>query len=153
MRDRRRGAPAAAPASRRNRRSARGSSRRRRRRRVGLFVGSACLRLPVDERVEVVEAADDAAAQEADQQHEHEAQHELPGGAEPERRLQEVLQEQPDRGAEQRPEQRAGAADRGLHDQLARGVEGEGVGRHEGLQHAEQAAGETGIGRGNRRTR
>ena len=40
------------------------------------------------------------------------------------------------------------AADRGLHHQLARGVEREGVRRHEGLQHAEQAAGEAGIGGG-----
>ena len=35
------------------------------------------------------------------------AEHELPGRAEPERGLQEVLQKQPDGGAEQRPEQRA----------------------------------------------
>ena len=62
--------------------------------------------------------------------------------------MQEVAQEQPDRGAEQRAEQRADAADRGLHHQLAGGVEGEGVGRHEALQHAEQAAGEAGIGGG-----
>ena len=62
--------------------------------------------------------------------------------------LQEVLQEQPDGGADQRAEQRAGAADRGLHHELARGVEHEGVGRHEGLHHAEQAAGEAGIGGG-----
>ena len=66
----------------------------------------------------------------------------------PERRLQEVAQVEPDRGAEQRAEQRAGAADHRLHHQLAGGVEGEGVGRHVALQHAEQAAGETGIGRG-----
>ena len=58
------------------------------------------------------------------------------------------LQEQPDGGADQRPEQRAGAADRGLHHELAGGVEREGVGRHEALQHAEQAAGKAGIGGG-----
>ena len=104
--------------------------------------------LAEDEAIEIDDAADDAAAQEADQQHEHHAEHQLPGGAEPERRLQEVLQEQPDRGADQRAEQRAAAADGGLHDELARGVEREGVGRHEGLQHAEQAAGEARIGGG-----
>ena len=58
------------------------------------------------------------------------------------------LQKEPDRGADQRAEQRAGAADRGLHDELAGGVEREGVRRHEALQHAEQAAGEAGIGGG-----
>ena len=103
-------------------------------------------RLAGRKRVEIDDAADDAAAQEADQQHEHHAEHELPGGAEAERLLQEVLQKQPDGGAEQRPEQRAGAADRGLHHQLSGGVEREGVGRHERLQHAEQPAGKAGIG-------
>ena len=48
----------------------------------------------------------------------------------------------------QRPEQRAASADRRLHDELAGGLEHEGVRRHESLQHAEQAAGEAGIGRG-----
>ena len=74
--------------------------------------------------------------------------HQLPGAAEPEHRLQEIAQIEPDRGAEQRAEQRADAADRGLHHQLAGGVEGERVGRHEALQHAEQPAGKAGIGRG-----
>ena len=63
-------------------------------------------------------------------------------------RLQEILQKEPDRGADQGAEQRANAADRGLHDELARRVEHERVGRHERLQHAEQPAGETGVGRG-----
>ena len=58
-------------------------------------------------------------AQETDQQHEHHAQHQFPGGAEMERRLQEIAEIEPHRGADQRAEQRAGAADRGLHDQLA----------------------------------
>ena len=62
--------------------------------------------------------------------------------------LEEVAQIEPDGSADQRPEQRAGAADRGLHDELAGGFEGEGVRRHEALHHAEQAAGETGIGGG-----
>ncbi len=75
--------------------------------------------------VEVFETTDDAAAQEADQQHEDDAKHQFPRRAEPERRLQEVLQEQPDRRADQRAEQRAPAADRGLHHELTRGVEGE----------------------------
>ncbi len=83
-----------------------------------------------------------------DQQHEDDAEHQLPGRAEMQRRLEEVAEIEPDRRADQRPEQRAGAADRGLHDELARGVEHEGVGRHEALHQAEQAAGEAGIGGG-----
>ena len=55
--------------------------------------------------------------------------------------------------SDERPEQSAGAADHGLHDQLARRIEGECLGRHVALQDAEQAAGETGIGRGNREYR
>ena len=45
------------------------------------------------------------------------------------------------------PNKRAGAADCGLHHELARGVEGESVRRHEALQHAEQAAGKARISR------
>ena len=73
-------------------------------------------------------------------------EHQLPGRAELQRGLQEVLQEQPDARADERAEQRAASADGGLHDQLARGVEHEGVRRHEALQHAQQAAGEAGVG-------
>ena len=51
-------------------------------------------------------------------------------------------------GADQRAEQRAAAADGGLHDELAGGVEHEGVRRHEALQHAEQSAGEARVGGG-----
>ena len=40
------------------------------------------------------------------------------------------------------------AADRGLHHELAGRVEREGIGRHESLQHAEQAAGKSRIGGG-----
>ena len=109
-------------------------------RRLGVLAGEIA--------VEVDKPADDAAAQEADQQHEDDAEHELPCRAEAERRLQEVLQKQPDGGADQRSEQRAAAADRGLHHELAGGVEHERVRRHEGLQHAEQAAGKAGIGGG-----
>ena len=65
------------------------------------------------------------------------------------RGLEEIAQIKPDRGADQRAEQRAGAADCGLHHQLARRVEHERVGRHEALHHAEQAAGKAGIGGGN----
>ncbi|MGY2930929.1 hypothetical protein ACVWZ6_000531 [Bradyrhizobium sp. GM6.1] len=100
------------------------------------------LSLSRDEAVEIGKAADDAAAQEADQQHEHDTQHQLPGCAEAQCGLQEVLKEQPNGCADQRSEQRAPAADGRLHHELARGVEGEGVGRHEGLEHAEQSAGE-----------
>ena len=96
--------------------------------------------------IKILDAADDAAPQEDDQQHEHETEHQLPGSAQSERRLQEVLQEQPDGRAEQRTEQRRAAADRGLDDELARRVERERLGRHERLQHAQQAAGKTRIG-------
>ncbi len=64
------------------------------------------------------------------------------------RRLKKIAQIEPDRGAGERAEQRAGAADRGQHDELARRFEGEGVRRHEALHHAEQSAGKAGIGRG-----
>ena len=64
-----------------------------------------------------------------------------------ERVLEEIAQIEPDGRADQRPEQRARAADRGLHDELAGGVEHEGVRRHEALHDREEAAGETGIGR------
>ena len=107
---------------------------------------SGLLRLPVASAYRSLKPPMMPRAQEADQQHEHDAEHQLPGRAEPERRLQEILQEQPDRGAEQRTEQRAAAADRGLHHELARRIEGERIRRHEGLQHAEQSAGEAGIG-------
>ena len=98
--------------------------------------------------IEIDEAAHQTAAQKDDQQHENDSQHQLPGGAEMQRGLEEVAQIEPDGGADQRPEQRAGAADRGLHDELARGVEGEGVRRHEALHHSQKTAGKTGIGRG-----
>ena len=114
------------------------------RRRFSRLVRPACA--SVTSSIQVRDAADDAAAQEADQQHEDDAEHQLPRRAEIQRRLQEVLQEQPDGGADQRPEQRAAAADRGLHHELAGGLEGEGIRRHERLQHAEQPAGKTGIG-------
>jgi len=65
------------------------------------------------------QTADDAAAQEEDQKHERQAEHQLPGGAELERGLQEILQEQPHGGAEQRTEQRPDPADRGLDHELA----------------------------------
>lgn len=114
------------------------------RRGVRSFLFSLCfspLTLAGGEAIEICNASDDAAAQEADQQHEHDTEHQLPGRSEPERGLQEILQEEPDRRADQRPEKRAPAADRGLHHQLAGGLEGERVGRHEGLEHTEQAAG------------
>ena len=86
--------------------------------------------------------------QEADQQHEHDAENELPCGAEMQRRLEKVAQIKPDRGADQRTEQRAGAADRGLHHQLPRRVEREGVGWHEALHDAKEPAGKPRIGGG-----
>ena len=61
--------------------------------------------------------------------------------------LEEVAQIKPDGRADQRSEQRARPADRGLHDELAGGVEHEGVGRHEALHEGEQPAGETGVSR------
>ena len=61
--------------------------------------------------------------------------------------LKEIAEVEPDCCADQRPEQRARAADRGLHNELAGGVEHKGVRRHEPLHDAEEAAGETGVGR------
>ena len=79
---------------------------------------------------------------------EDDAEHQLPGGAEMQRRLEEIAEIEPHGGADQRSEQGAGAADRGLHHELARGVEHERVRRHEALHQAEQTAGEAGIGGG-----
>ena len=62
--------------------------------------------------------------------------------------LEEIAQIKPDGRADQRPEQRARSADRRLHDELAGGVEHEGVGRHETLHEGEQPAGETGVSGG-----
>ena len=98
--------------------------------------------------IEILDAADQAAAEEADQQHEDDAEHQFPGGAEMQRGLEEIAEIKPHGGADQRSEQRAGAADRGLHHELARSIECEGVGRHEALHQAEQTAGKSGIGRG-----
>ncbi len=50
-------------------------------------------------------------------------------------------------------EQRAHAADRGLHHQFAGRVEHKGVRRHKSLQYAEEAAGETGVSRRDRQRR
>jgi hypothetical protein len=52
-----------------------------------------------EEAIEVGEVADDAAAQKAHQQHEDDAEHELPGCAEIEGGLQKILQKQPGRPA------------------------------------------------------
>ena len=103
---------------------------------------------PRGESEKIHDAADQAATQKADQQDEDQAQHQPPAGAKVQRILEEIAQIEPDGGAEQRPEQCAGAADRCLHDKLTRGVEGERVRRHEALHHAKQAAGKAGIGRG-----
>jgi hypothetical protein len=96
----------------------------------------------------VANPAHDALAQEAHEEHEDHAQHQLPGSAELEGALEEILEEEPHGGSDQRAHERAAAADDGLHHQLAGGVEGEGIGRHEGLHDAEEPAGEAGIGRG-----
>src|SRR3546814_3150367 len=77
-------------------------------------------------------------AQEADQQHEDDAERQFPRSPEPQRSLQEVAQVEPHGGADQRTEQRAEAADHRLHDKLARGIEGEGFGRHVALQRSEE---------------
>src|ERR1051325_1941403 len=68
----------------------------------------------MDQAIEVAQAADDALAQEADEDHEYQAEDELPGGAQVQRRLEEVLQEEPNPGTDQRPEERAAAADDAL---------------------------------------
>jgi hypothetical protein len=77
--------------------------------------------------VESLDAADQS-TQEANQQHEDHAEHQLPGGPEMQRGLQEVAQMEPHRRADQRSELRAGAADRGLHHQLPGRLEREGFG-------------------------
>src|SRR3954449_11240434 len=64
------------------------------------------------------------------------------------RRLKEIAEIEPHGGANQWSEQGAGAADRSLHHELARGVEHERVRRHEALHQAEQSAGEASIGSG-----
>ena len=100
-------------------------------------------------RVEQVpHAADQAAAQEAHQQHEHDAEHQLPGAAEAERRLQEIAQVEPDR--RRRPAARTACRRRRSRSASPAGprCRSEGLGRHEALQHAEQPAGEAGIGGG-----
>ena len=81
--------------------------------------GSLCLAPPMHELPQRYESADDAATQEHDQQNEHNAKHQLPGGAEMQRRLKEIAEIQPHGGANQRSEQGAGAADRSLHHELA----------------------------------
>ena len=73
------------------------------RRRAGAVLRCAA-RLAAQQDVQVRDSADDAAAQEADQQHEDDAQHQLPCGAQTERALQEILQEQPHGRADQRTE-------------------------------------------------
>src|SRR5262249_41431551 len=98
--------------------------------------------------VNVLYRADQPAPQETDQQHEGDAEHQLPRGAETERALEEIAQRKPDRGTEQWTEQGAGAPDGGLNDQLSGGVEREGFRRHERLQDAKQASGESRIGGG-----
>ena len=91
--------------------------------------------------------ANDAVGQKSDQNDKDKAENELPQIADGGHLLQHVAQRQPDRGADGRADQRAGAADHGLNDELARGVQREGVGRHVALENTEQraaAAGEDG---------
>ncbi len=115
---------------------------------AGSSAGSGAGALAGGEVIEACDAADDAVAKKADQQHEDDTQHELPRCTEAENGLEEILQGKPDGGADQRSEQRSAAADRGLHHELSRGIEGKRIRRHERLQDAEQAAREAGIGRG-----
>src|SRR5262245_39677001 len=96
-----------------------------------------------------MQAADDTATQKTDQQYEDQPEQQLPGRAEMKRRLEEVAQVQPYRGAYQGSEQSTGAPDRRLHDELPRGFERESVWRHEGLQDAQQPTGESSVGGGN----
>ena len=91
--------------------------------------------------------ADDAVRHEGDQNDEHQAENEFPKIADGGHLLQQVAQRQPDRGADGRADQRAGAAHHGLDDELARSVQREGVRRHVALENTEQraaAAGEHG---------
>ncbi len=98
------------------------------------------------QRVKIGDGADDAAPQEADQQHEDDAEHELPCRTKVQRVLKEVAEIEPYDGPDQRPEQRASAADRSLHDKLPGRIERKRVRRHEALHDGEEAAGEAGIG-------
>ena len=111
--------------------------------------GPVFFRAPLTSMIEIVNAADQPAAQEANQQHENHAENQLPGRAEMQLGLQEVAEIKPHRRAHQRPEQRAGTADRRLHHQLPGRIEHEGVRRHEALHDAEKPPGEAGIRRRN----
>src|SRR6185369_12769419 len=71
------------------------------------------------ERVEIFDPADEAASQKANQQHEYDAENELPGRAKVKCGLQEVVQIEPDGRPHQRPKQRASAADRRHHHELS----------------------------------
>jgi hypothetical protein len=59
-----------------------------------------------------------------------------------------VAQIKPHGRADERTEQGPCPANRGLHHELPRRIEHEGIGRHEALHDAEQPAGEAGIGGG-----
>ena len=61
--------------------------------------------------------------------------------------LQRAPQINPHAGPKCRADQRTGAAHDGLDDELPRGLEIEGVGRHIALEQAEQPAGQSPIGR------
>ncbi len=96
------------------------------------------------EQLEPTERADDAVGQEGHQENEHRAENELPKAADGRHLLQGVAQHEPDRRADGRADQRAGAAHDGLDYKLSRGIQVESVGRHVALKNAEQRAGAAG---------
>ena len=107
--------------------------------------GTGCFFCTEHQVVEVDECPGQTAAQEDHEQHEHDTQDELPGRAQVEHRLEEVAEQQPRRGAQDRPEERARAADGGHHHDFAGRGEHERIGRHEALHHGQQPAAETGV--------
>ena len=84
--------------------------------------------------------ADDPIGHEGDQNHEHQAENEFPQIANGRYLLQHVAQDEPDRRADGRADQRSRSADHRLDDKLTRGVQRKRVRRHIALEDAEQGA-------------
>ena len=85
--------------------------------------------------------ADDAVGHEGDQNDEHQAENEFPEIADGRHLLAARRAAiKPDRRADGRADQRSGAADHRLDDELPRRIQREGVRRHIALENAEQCA-------------
>ena len=87
----------------------------------------------------------DAAPQAHHQADEGYAQDQLPEGAEARNELEVVAQPQPEHGAHEGPHERSDPAHDGLHHQLARGLQREGVRRHVALEGTQHRAGKARI--------